>query len=464
MKKRILVIDDEKTLSNSLREGLHDLGYEVKTADSGEEGLEQVISFQPQLVFLDLRLPGRGGLEVLSEIKNIDKNVEVVMMTAYADTKTAVGAIKNGAYDYLNKPFELEQIAIMVHKVLESISLKEQTFLLKEDKKRRIPPIIGEHPAMQEVMRQLKVLAQHTNTTVLLRGETGTGKGRAALDLHYLSARRDKPFVEINCGAIPENLLESELFGFEKNAFTGAHQGKKGLLELADEGTVFLDEIGELSADMQVKLLKFLEEKRFKRIGGLQEIEVDVRVIAATNADLEAAISRRAFREDLYYRLNVVPVHLPPLRERGKDIIILAHFFFQEFSRKMSKINPKLSEEVKEVFLQYRWPGNIRELRNLAERITILYSSDVVELRHLPVEMRGSYLPNLMGRDLPSLGELDIQTGLSLENMLEDLERKYIVKALEKAGGNHTRAAEMLGMSRYALQRRLEKYQLLTHG
>lgn len=457
MKKRILIIDDEVILASSLREGLKDLGYEVETAFSGEEGLDRVVIFQPHLVFLDLRLPAMGGIQVLKEIKNIDKNIEVVMMTAYADTKTAVSAIKLGAYDYLNKPFELDQIAIMANKVLENISLRNQTFLLNEDKKRNITPIIGEHPSMLEVLRQVKILARHTDTTVLIRGETGTGKGRLALDLHYLSARRDRPFVEINCGAIPENLLESELFGFEKNAFTGAQQAKKGLLELADGGTVFLDEIGELSSDMQVKLLKFLDEKRFKRIGGLREIEVDVRVITATNSDLETAIKQRTFREDLYYRLNVVPIYLPPLRERGNDIITLAQFFFRDFSKKMGKDILDLSEEVKEVFLRYRWPGNIRELRNVAERITILYNIERVEIQHLPLEIREGF-PK--AEESVPLGEVHLEPGLSLETLLEEIERKYIAKALEKAGNNITRAAEMLGMSRYALQRRLEKYNM----
>lgn len=457
MKKRILIIDDENTLASSLREGLKDLGYEAETAANGKDGLDKVILFQPHLVFLDLRLPVMGGIEVLKEIKNIDKNIEVVMMTAYADTTTAVGAIKLGAYDYLNKPFDLDQIAILANKVLENISLRNQSFLLKEDIKRRITPLIGEHPSMLEVMRQVKILAQHTDTTVLIRGETGTGKGRVALDLHHLSARKDRPFVEINCGAIPENLLESELFGFEKNAFTGAQQGKKGLLELADGGTVFLDEIGELSADMQVKLLKFLDGKRLKRIGGLQEIEVDVRVITATNSDLEQAIKKKTFREDLYYRLNVVPLHLPPLRERGNDIVILARYFFREFSKKMGKEILDLSEEVKEVLLRYRWPGNIRELRNVAERITILYNTERVEIAHLPLEIREGFLK---AEEVLPLRDVHLKPGLSLETLLEEIERRYVAKALEKAGDNITKAAEMLGMSRYALQRRLEKYNM----
>lgn len=441
-----------------MQEALKDMGYEVKTAFNGEDGLNIVISFQPHLVFLDLRLPGVGGGEILQEIKKIDKNVEVIMMTAYADTKTAVLAIKNGAYDYLNKPFELDHIELMVNKVFENISLKEQTFLLNEDRKRRITPIIGRHPSMLEVKRQIKVLAQHGNTTVLLRGETGTGKGRVACDLHYQSQRRDKSFIEINCGAIPENLLESELFGFEKNAFTGAQQAKKGLLELADEGTIFLDEIGELSPDMQVKILKFLEERRFKRIGGLQDIEVNVRIIAATNANLEKAIREKKFREDLYYRLNVVPINLPPLRERGEDVIVLASFFLQEFCRNMSKNIIDLADDTKEVFLQYDWPGNIRELRNVIERIIILYNDDKVEMKHLPMVMKKSFFNNLVDKKIYTKQDVIIESDFSLETLLKEIEKKYIFKALEKTGGNNTKAAELLGISRYALQRRLEKY------
>ncbi len=459
MKKRILIIDDERTLCISMQEGLKDMGYCVQTALTGEEGLSKVISFQPHLVFLDLRLPGMGGLEVLKEIKNIDSNTEVIIMTAYADIKTAVSAIKHGALDYFTKPFELEQVEVIIQKAFENISLKEQTYLLKEDKKRRITPIIGKHPSMMEVMKQIRILARHDDATVLIRGETGTGKGRVAYDLHYCSKRKDKPFVEINCGTIPANLIESELFGFERNAFTGARQSKKGLMELADEGSVFLDEIGELFPDMQVKLLRFLEERRFKRIGGLRDIEVDVRIIAATNMDLEKAIERKEFREDLYYRLNVVPINLPPLRERGKDVILLAEYYLQEYSRKMGKSMSGLSPEVEKLFLEYRWPGNIRELRNIIERVLILYNGERLELKHLPEEItEGKYTGEALRNGVPGEGGYPSGDGFSLEKILEDIEKKYIREALEKTRWNNTRAAELLGISRYSLQRRIEKY------
>lgn len=460
MKKKILVIDDEESIRLSLKEGLQDLGYEVYTAVDGHQGLTEVREMEPNLVLLDIRLPRGNGMEVLRQIKGIDKDIAVIMITAYGETKEAVKAIKNGAFDYVEKPFDFNDLSLTIKKALETQEMKREICYLRNQQKKFMKDknIIGNSPAMKEVMHKIDILAEN-DVTVLIRGETGVGKELVAREIHSRSRRAGKPFLDINCSAIPGDLLESELFGFEKSAFTGAVTGKKGLLEIADGGTVFLDEIGELSVDIQVKLLRFLEDRRFKRIGGLKDIKVDVRILAATNKNLEKAIEENKFREDLFYRLNVVPVYVPPLRERGEDIKLLAEFFLAYFSKTLGKGKGTFSQEALKAFMKYNWPGNVRELRNVIERVVIFNTGGgEITIEQLPAEF--SSLPEKPAANEKRQGEQD--TGLplnfSLEREIERLEKQYIKRALIEARGNKTKAAEILGISRFALLRRLEKY------
>lgn len=459
MKKRILVIDDEKMICLSLKEGLTDLGYRVETATSGREGMKKLASFKPHVIFLDMRLPDEDGLELIQQIKAVDKEVEIIIMTAYGNIKTAVTAIKNGAFDYINKPFDLEEIHIIVRKAFNNINMQKKIYLLEKEKESQSEYMLGEHPRINEVFNKIDILAQNDEVTVLITGETGTGKELVASAIHHKSIRKGSPMIKINCGAIPQQLVESELFGFEKNAFTGASSRKKGLLEMADGGTVFLDEIGEISMDIQTKLLRFLEERKFKRVGGLEDIEVDIRVIAATNKNLEEAIEKKEFRQDLYYRLNVVPVQLPPLRERGQDILLLAEYFLNIYNRKFNKMIKGFTEGAKEKLLHYHWRGNVRELKNVLERIVILHNDEYIDLRHLPLEVcNDSSGKKTVSRMKENAEEKILSKDFSLENEIENLEKEYITKALDYSKGNYTKASEILGISRFALKRKIEKY------
>ncbi len=459
MRKRILVIDDEDIICLSLKEGLTDLGYKVVTASNGKEGMKKLAAFKPQVAFLDMRLSDENGLELIPQIKNIDREVEIIIMTAYGDVKTAVTAIKSGAFDYINKPFDLEEIHITLQKAFNNINLQKKLFLLEKEKELQSKYMLGEHPLIKEIFNKIEILAQNEEVTVLITGETGTGKELVASAIHHKSARRDSSMIKINCGAIPRQLLESELFGFEKNAFTGAASRKKGLLEMADGGTIFLDEIAEIPMDMQSKLLRFLEERRFKRIGGLEDIEVDVRVIAATNKNLEDAIRNNEFRQDLYYRLNVVPIHLPPLRDRGEDILILTQYFLNIYNKKFNKNIKDFTQRAKDKLLCYGWQGNIRELKNVLERIVILHNDQYIDLHHLPVEICNA---NACSQTLTSK-EINVNqrifTGnFSLQDEIQRLEQDYIRQALDYTKGNYTRASEILGINRFTLKRKIDKY------
>ncbi|NPV44720.1 MAG: sigma-54-dependent Fis family transcriptional regulator [Firmicutes bacterium] len=460
MKKKILVIDDEESIRLSLKEGLQDLGYEVYTAVDGHQGLTEAREMEPNLVLLDIRLPRGNGMEILQQIKGIDRDIAVIMITAYGETKEAVKAIKNGAFDYVEKPFDFNDLSLTIKKALEAQEMKRELCYLRSQQKKFMKDknIIGNSPAMKEVMHKIDILAEN-DVTVLIRGETGVGKELVAREIHSRSRRAGKPFLDINCGAIPGDLLESELFGFEKSAFTGAVTGKKGLLEIADGGTVFLDEIGELPVDIQVKLLRFLEDRRFKRIGGLKDVKVDVRILAATNKNLEKAIEENKFREDLFYRLNVVPVYVPPLRERGEDVKLLAEFFLAYFSETLGKEKGTFSQEVLKAFMKYNWPGNVRELRNVIERLVIFNTGGgEITIEQLPAEFLS--LPEKPAANEKRQSERDtgLPVNLSLEREIERLEKQYIKRALIEARGNKTKAAEILGISRFALLRRLEKY------
>ncbi|QEK13464.1 sigma-54-dependent Fis family transcriptional regulator [Crassaminicella thermophila] len=455
MKKKVLIIDDEDIIRLSIKEGLLDFGYEVETAKDGKEALEKVYNFRPDTILLDMKLKDEDGLNIAKKIKEIDDYIEIIIMTAYADIKTAIKAIKLGAIDYLKKPLDLEEIHMSISKAVKSQSMKRKLKIYQEREAKDTHKFIGEHPIMQDIFKKMDILAKNDSVTVLIRGETGTGKEIVASYIHQNSARKDSLMLSINCAAIPNQLLESELFGFEKNAFSGANARKKGLLELADGGTVFLDELGEIPLDIQAKLLRFLETKKFKRIGGLESIGVDIRIIAATNKNLEEAIAKKEFREDLYYRLNVVPIFIPPLRERGEDILKIAEYFLQIYSHKFRKSFIGFSEEAKRHLLKYPWPGNVRELKNVIERMVILNDANVLDIDHLPIELRNNIAKNTPFKETE---DFQIEEGFSLEDKISEIEKKYIKKALVQAKGNHTHAAKLLGISRFALKRRLEKY------
>jgi len=458
MKKRILIIDDEKTICLSLTEGLKDLGYEVDSALNGSEGIRKASDLKPHVIFLDMRLGDENGLEILKEIKKIDKDTEVVIMTAYGNIETAVTAIKNGAYDYIKKPFDFEEIHIIISKAVDNLNMKKKIYLLEKEKEYDSNAMIGRNTKMAEIHKKIDILSQNDGVTVLIRGETGTGKELVAEAIHNKSFRKNGPIVKINCGAIPKDLVESELFGHEKSAFTGAVSRKKGLFEIADGGTVFLDELGEIPLGMQTKLLRFLEERKLKRVGGLQDISVDIRIIAATNKNLEEAIRKKKFREDLYYRLNVVPVNLPPLRDRGEDILLLGEYFLSTYNRKFNKSILGFSDDVKDKLLTYSWPGNVRELKNVIERIVILHNANYIDICHLPVEIRNYDGSNYIADEGYNTKEKDFDEEFCLEDEIQKIEKRYIEKALDKTKGNHSKAANLLGISRFALKRRIEKY------
>ncbi len=459
MKVRVLVIDDEKMICKSLDAGLSDFGYHVCTAESGTEALRLVQNFNPHIVLTDMKLGDENGIDLIDDIKKLDKEIEVIVMTAYSDIQSAVLAIKKGAYDYINKPFELEQIRIVIARAFENFKLKNKIYLLEKEKQHSGENLIGHCEKMNTILKKIKPLSQNDDVTILIRGETGTGKELIAEALHNNSPRKSSPMVRINCSAIPHHLVESELFGFERNAFTGAVSQKKGLFEIADGGTVFLDELGELPLDIQTKLLRFLEERKFRRIGGLEDIQVDIRIIAATNKNLEEAVKNKEFREDLYYRINVVPIDLPPLRERGTDILLITQYFLDRFNKKFKKKIIGYDSEVKFKLLNYNWPGNIRELRNVIERIVILIDDDHIKTHHLPIEIQNYKLRMVAVQENlnQNVSECD---QLSLEDKMQCIERQYILEALEKMDWNQTKASAILGISRFTLKRKMEKYSI----
>lgn len=455
---KILIVDDEVMICKSLQAGLSDVGYEVMTALTSAEALKITESFKPHIVLTDMRIGLEDGIELIDCIKKIDPEIEVIVMTAYSDITSAVLAIKKGAFDYVNKPFELEQIKIVIARAFENFKLKARIYLLEKEKAASVKNLVGSCSKMTAIYDQISLLSKNENVTILIRGETGTGKELVADAIHLNSSRKDYPMLRINCCTIPSQLVESELFGFERNAFTGAASKKKGLFEIADGGTVFLDELGEIPLDVQAKLLRFLEERKFRRIGGLEDISVDIRVITATNKNLEEAVKRKEFREDLYYRVNVVPIELPPLREREQDVLAVARHFIEKYSLQFNKPLKNLSSGVAERFLEYAWPGNIRELKNVIERLMILVEGELIEVRHLPADIQnkpsGGFLPSASPCPTSVSG-----SGLSLEEIMDCIEKQYISEALEQTSGNQTKAAELLRISRFTLKRKLEKYQ-----
>ncbi len=453
---KILIVDDEKLLRWSLQQSLSKDGYTVLTAETGAEGLRIFKDDLPDIVLLDINLPDVSGITVLEQMIEINRDALIFMITAYSDVPTAVKTVKLGAYDFIEKPFNMDKLNILIAKAAETVSLKKDVSTYRHilSEKYQFSSIIGESAEIKKVVEIARKIAASDATTILLQGESGTGKDLLAKVIHYQSRRADKPFLEINCTALPESLIESELFGYEKGAFTDAKTAKKGLFELADGGTIYLDEIGDMKIGTQTKLLKVIENKTFKRIGGVRDITVDVRIIAATNKNLEEAIKNGSFREDLYYRLNVIPVRLPPLRERDRDVLILARYYIEQFNREFKKHIKDIDPVVEEKFLSYHWPGNVRELKNLIERIMILESGDKILPEHLPCEINHVFNKedNAQGPivRLPSTG-IDI----------EEVEKELIRQALEMTGNNQTRAAKLLNLSRDALRYRMQKFGFL---
>jgi DNA-binding NtrC family response regulator len=452
VKKKILIVDDETKMLRVLELQLQSAGYDILKAESAEDGLRRLEAVASDgdgvaLVMTDLRLPGVDGLEFLRKVRAQTPGVPVIVMTAFGTVETAVEAMKAGASDYLLKPFSLEDMMITIDKVLELHALRSENIALKAELTRQYDfgQLIGRSERMKDVFEAAQRVAP-THATVLLGGESGTGKGMLARAIHINSPRRDGPFIKINCSAIPENLMEAELFGYEKGAFTGAMKSHPGKFEQADGGTVFLDEIGDVPMPIQVKLLRVLQEKEFERLGGTKTIRVSVRIIAATNQDLRAALEQGSFREDLYYRLNVVPIDIPPLRERREDIAFLIDHFLKRFAADTGDRIRGISSEAVEMLAGYRWPGNVRELENIIQRAMVMAKSDVIGVEDIHLDHAGRSQVSSDG--IPFLPE-----GVTLD----EYEQELIREALRRTGDNKSQAARLLGLTRNALRYRLSQ-------
>ena len=446
MSRRILIVDDEPLNLDLLSQELADLGHVTENAASGADALKKMRGFDPELIFLDYQMPGMNGIEVLREIRRQDKNLPVIIITAYGTIERAVEAIKTGADDFITKPFDPEHLAVVVKKALERAELKSEVEFLARELGGRYRLIAGESKLMAQAVEEARKAA-NSKSTVLLLGESGTGKEIFARSIHEWSDRKSRPFVPINCVGLSKELLESELFGHEKGAFTGAQQLKRGKMEMANGGTVFLDEVGDISQELQAKLLRFLQEREFERVGGNQPIAVDVRVIAATNRDLEEAVKSGAFREDLYHRLNVIALTLPALRERKEDIAPLADYFLQRFSSETKKVFSEISEDARQKLLDYHWPGNVRELANVIERAVVLGDGPTLTLHHLPSRVVGDLVA-------PSL------EGQSYHDAVNNHRRQLILDALTQAQGNRAAAAKALGLHRTHLMKLMKALQI----
>jgi len=442
-KVKILVVDDEAIVRESLRDWLSDVGHQVLTAENGPQALEVIEKQKPGIAIVDLVMPGMDGIELLRRAKEISPGIEMIIITAYGSIPTAITAMREGAYDYIEKPFCPEKAELLIERLVEHKGLIEENISLhqKLEERYRFENIIAKSPKMQQVIEVIRVIAK-SNATVLIIGDTGTGKELVARAIHSQSYRKDKPFVAVSCAALPESLLESELFGHEKGAFTGAHAQRKGKFEVAHRGTLFLDEIGEMSANIQVHLLRVLEEKEFTRVGGNELVKVDVRVISATNKDMKTAIASGQFREDLYYRLNVVTIELPPLRERKEDMPLLAQHFLKKFAAENQKEITGFSPEVTDFLLKYEWPGNVRELENAIERSVILAKDSYIEVADL------------------AQGNLSLARSTPLGQSLGEMEKTHILTILNETSSNYSETARILGISRATLYNKIRAYGL----
>jgi DNA-binding NtrC family response regulator len=448
MKKySILIVDDENNVTSLLEKVFIKAGYAAYKADSGEAALNIIDSHQIDLIITDIKMSGITGIELVSKVKDIDSSIKVILITAFATIETAIEALKMGAVDYITKPFDLKDVLTSVEKVINNIEKNDSLEILKKDNKSFENYFSSKSFKMQQAIELMRQVA-NSKTTVMIYGETGTGKELAAQVIHNLSIRANKPFIKVNCAAIPENLLESELFGYEKGAFTGAVAAKPGRFELADGGSIFLDEIGDISQLMQVKLLRVLQEREFERLGGTKTIKVDIRIIAATNKNLEELVKTEQFRQDLYYRLNVIPIVLPPLKERREDIPGLVNYFFMKSAIISGKNKKKLSNAAMDKLKKYSWHGNIRELENVIERCVLITPATTIELENLP-EYILNYDENLKDN-----------AAIDLNNAVDAAEKSMICKVLKECSGNRTRASEVLGISRRSLHRKIAKYNI----
>ena len=458
MKPSILIVDDDEVMRETLSDVLRKRGYEVFSVGSGNGALSMIKKSIIDLILLDMRLPDIDGLEVLKKIKEFDTEILVIMMTAYSDVQTAVSSMKSGAYDYINKPFELDELKLLIEKGLETKSLINEVRRLHRQQKENYENshIYGVSPQIHYVKELIGMISKTHKTSVLIQGESGTGKELAANAIHYNSHRKDKPLMKINCSAIPDALLESELFGYEKGAFTDAKNTKKGLFELANGGTVFLDEIGDMNPFLQSKILRVLENQTFMRVGGEREIKVDIRVTAATNKNLEAMVKEGFFRKDLYYRLKVMVVEMPPLRDRLEDILLLSNLFIEENNKEYNKNIRGFSDEAKKLMIQYSWPGNVRELKNVIERAMILTDQEVITPKHLPFELKQI--------DKMAHGNTEYEVSESTTDMsLEGMEKSHLSKVLKRLEWNKSKASKFLGISRATLRAKIKKYNILDN-
>jgi two-component system response regulator AtoC len=458
MKPSILIVDDDEVMLETLSEVLKKRGYEIFLASSGNVALSVIKKNIIDLILLDMRLPDVDGLEVLKKIKELDTEILVIMMTAYSDVQTAVSAMKSGAYHYINKPFELDELKLLIEKGLETKSLINEVRRLHKQQREehKNSYIYGVSPQIQYVRELIEMISKTQKTSVLIQGESGTGKELAANAIHYNSKRGTKPFMKINCSAIPDSLLESELFGYEKGAFTDAKNTKKGLFELGDGGTVFLDEIGDMKPYLQSKILRFLETQAFMRVGGEREIKVDVRIIAATNKNLELLVKEGVFRKDLYYRLKVMVIEMPPLRERVEDIPLLSNLFIEGYNKEHNKNIRGFLDEAKELMVQYHWPGNVRELKNVIERAMILTENEFIGPEQLPFELKQIEQDSQKETILDSFEIKD-------EMSLEYIEKIHISKVLKRLEWNKSKTAKCLGISRATLREKIKRYNLSNH-
>jgi len=457
MQIRVLIVEDESLIRWSLRQKFEERGYRVTEAENGKTAIEAIEGGRFDLIMLDFRLPDMTGVDILRVVRESDPDAVVLMMTAYSTIETAVEAIKLGAFDYIPKPFQMEHLLHTVDKALETTKLRREVRELRHDLQERFgtATLIGDSEPMRRLLETMQQVSRTGGSTVLLRGETGTGKDLVARIIHQSSDRATRQFVNITCTAISDTLLESELFGHERGAFTDAKMQKKGLLEYADGGTAFLDEIGDMQPALQAKLLRFLEDRKFRRVGGTKEIDVDVRVIAATNRDIERAITENKFRQDLFYRLNVVTIHLPPLRARGNDVKLLAAHYVEKFSREFKRQIARVRDDAYDRLMSYGWPGNVRELRNVMERAVLLCKGDEITPEDIVV---GALAPPPSTWDFEHLPLPD--DGFDLDR-LQILEQRLLKQAMDRAGGNQSKAAKLLNVSRDRLRYGLQKHGLM---
>ena len=459
-REKILVVDDEKMIRWSLSEALRGWGYEPLEAATAAAALSAFDAEQPVAILLDINLPDRSGLEVLRQIRHRQSEAVVIMITANVLVDETIAALRGGAYDFIGKPINLEELQVAIRNGIEASRLRREVTQIRRERAQQFnfDQIVGESPAIREMLALARKVAESEVSSVLLQGESGTGKDLIAKAIHYQSVRADCPFVAINCAAIPSTLIESELFGYEKGAFTDAKARKEGLLEQAEGGTIFLDEIGELELSLQAKLLRVLEENAFRRVGGLKDLPLDVRVIAASNRDLKAESEARRFRLDLYYRLSVIQIDIPPLRERGDDILLLAQHYIDSFAERLRKRVRGITPEVAAAFRRYDWPGNVRELRNVIERALILEDGDMITMKYMPRTLSGRVGLAPVGQTQPDGARASILFPLPAEGVsLEEVEMSLVRQAIERSGGNQTRAADLLGISRDQLRYRLKK-------